>query len=132
MSGLFRFKQFRAARGTRSVLASWIDQWSAAARSLLIFALSAATGIQFASAAQVQHLNTQTATASGAGAAGTPAIASFNIPSGKNRVLFIWPTFERDHCSNADVTGGLCVSGNASGTGLGARWRRWRIWFRTD
>ena len=61
--------------------------------------------ISTAHAAQVQHLNTQTATATGAGATGTPAIASFNIPSGKNRVLFIWPTFERDHCSNADATG---------------------------
>ena len=70
-------------------------------------------------AAQVQHLNTQTATASGTGATGTPTIASFTIPSGKNRVLFIWPSFERDHCSNADVTGGLCVNGNTAGTGLG-------------
>ena len=70
-----------------------------------------------AHAAQVQHLNTQTATASGAGATGTPTIASFNIPSGKNRVLFIWPTFERDHCSNADTTGGLCTNGNVAGTG---------------
>lgn len=70
-------------------------------------------------AAQVQHLNTQTSTASGAGAAGVPTIASFNIPSGKNRALFIWPAFERDHCSNADVTGGLCTSGNTAGTGLG-------------
>jgi uncharacterized repeat protein (TIGR01451 family) len=34
-------------------------------------------------------------------------------------VLFIWATFERDHCSNADVTAGLCVSGNTAGTGLG-------------
>jgi uncharacterized repeat protein (TIGR01451 family) len=78
-------------------------------------------------AAQVQHLNTQTATASGAGAAGTPTIASFNIPSGKNRVLFIWPTFERDHCSNADVAGGLCVNGNVAGTGLGDNYPEPRI-----
>jgi uncharacterized repeat protein (TIGR01451 family) len=78
-------------------------------------------------AAQVQHLNTQSATASGAGAAGTPTIASFNIPSGKNRVLFIWPSFERDHCSNADVTGGLCVSGNVAGTGLGDNYPEPRI-----
>lgn len=70
-------------------------------------------------AAQVQHLTTQTATATGAGATGTPTIASFNIPSGKNRALFIWATFERDHCSPADGTGGLCVSGNTAGTGLG-------------
>lgn len=52
-----------------------------------------------AHAAQVQPLNTLTATA-------TPAIASFNIPSGKHRVLFIWPTFERDHCSPANGIGG--------------------------
>jgi uncharacterized repeat protein (TIGR01451 family) len=78
-------------------------------------------------AAQVQHLNTQTATASGAGATGTPAIASFNIPSGKNRVLFIWPTFERDHCSNADVTAGLCTNGNIISTGLGDNFPEPRI-----
>lgn len=72
-----------------------------------------------ADAAQVQHLSTQTATATGAGAGGAPSIASFNIPSGKNRVLFIWPSFERDHCSPADGTGGLCVNGNTAGTGLG-------------
>jgi uncharacterized repeat protein (TIGR01451 family) len=80
-----------------------------------------------AQAAQVQHLNTQTATATAAGATGTPTIASFNIPSGKNRVLFIWPTFERDHCSNADVTGGLCVSGNTAGTGLGDNYPEPRV-----
>jgi uncharacterized repeat protein (TIGR01451 family) len=85
----------------------------------LFILLAASTVIQSVHAAQVQHLNTQTATASGAGAAGAPTIASFNIPSGKNRVLFIWPTFERDHCSNADVTAGFCVSGNTAGTGLG-------------
>jgi GEVED domain/SdrD B-like domain/Right handed beta helix region len=75
------------------------------------------TGV--ANAAPVTHLATQTATATGAGATGTPSIATFNIPSGKNRVLFIWATFERDHCSNADVTASLCVSGNTAGTGLG-------------
>ncbi len=78
-------------------------------------------------AAQVQHLSTQTATATGATATGTPTIASFNIPSGKNRVLFIWPTFERDHCSNADVTGGLCVNGNVAGTGLGDNYPEPRV-----
>ncbi len=72
-----------------------------------------------AQAAQVQHLNSQSATASGAGATGIPSIASFNIPSGKNRALFIWASFERDHCSNADNTGGLCTNGNTAGTGLG-------------
>ncbi|TXI51033.1 MAG: DUF11 domain-containing protein [Lysobacter sp.] len=80
-----------------------------------------------AHAAQVQHLNTQTATATGAGAAGTPTIATFNIPSGKNRVLFVWPSFERDHCSNADVSGGLCTSANTAGTGLGDNWPEPRI-----
>jgi hypothetical protein len=70
----------------------------------------------------VQHLATQTATASGAGAAGTPSIASFTIPSGKNRVLFIWSSFERDHCSPADESGGRCTSGNVAGTGLGDNW----------
>jgi hypothetical protein len=54
-------------------------------------------------AATVGQLNTQTATATGAGASGTPSIASFSIPSGKNRVLFIWASFERDHCSPADA-----------------------------
>lgn len=78
-------------------------------------------------AAQVQHLNTQTATASGATVGGTPSIASFTIPSGKNRVLFIWPTFERDHCSNADGVAGLCVAGNTAGTGLGDNYPEPRI-----
>jgi uncharacterized repeat protein (TIGR01451 family) len=73
-------------------------------------------------AAQVQHLATQTATATGAGATGKPAIASFAIPSGKNRVLFVWGSFERDHCSNADATGGLCTTANTAGTGLGDNW----------
>ncbi len=73
-------------------------------------------------AAQVQHLTTQAATATGATATGTPSIASFNIPSGKNRALFIWATFERDHCSPADGTGGLCTSANTAGTGLGDNW----------
>lgn len=73
-------------------------------------------------AGTVQHLNTQTATATGAGAAGKPTIASFTIPSGKNRVLFIWATFERDHCSPADGTGGQCANGNTAGTGLGDNW----------
>lgn len=78
-------------------------------------------------AAQVQHLNTQTATATGAGASGTPTIASFNIPSGKNRLLFIWAGFERDHCSPADASGGLCSNANTAGTGLGDNWPEPRI-----
>ncbi len=81
----------------------------------------------FAHAAQVTNLNTQTDTATGAGAAGTPTIASFNIPAGKNRAMFVWATFERDHCSPADATGGLCTSGNVAGTGLGDNWPEPRI-----
>jgi hypothetical protein len=73
-------------------------------------------------AAQVQHLATQTSTATGAGATGKPTIASFAIPSGKNRVLFVWGSFERDHCSNADAAGGLCTTANTAGTGLGDNW----------
>lgn len=93
-----------------------------------IFLLFLSIGcIQVATAAQVQHLNTQTTTATGAGAAGIPSIGSFNIPSGKNRVLFIWPSFERDHCSPADGTGGLCVNGNTAGTGLGDNYPEPRI-----
>ena len=80
-----------------------------------------------AEAAQVQHLNTQTATATGAGTSGIPTIASFNIPSGKNRVLFIWAGFERDHCSPADGSGGLCTNANTAGTGLGDNWPEPRI-----
>jgi uncharacterized repeat protein (TIGR01451 family) len=80
-----------------------------------------------AHAATVNHLSTQTTTATGAGAAGKPTLASFNIPSGKNRALFIWSTFERDHCSLADGTGGLCVTGNTAGTGLGDNWPEPRI-----
>ena len=96
-------------------------------RALLFAAVMSVACIQAAYAAQVQHLNTQSATATGATATGTPTIASFNIPSGKNRVLFIWPTFERDHCSNADVTGGLCVNGNTAGTGLGDNYPEPRV-----
>jgi uncharacterized repeat protein (TIGR01451 family) len=83
------------------------------------------TGV--ANAAPVTHLTTQTATATGDGAAGTPSIATFNIPSGKNRVLFIWATFERDHCSNADVTANRCVNGNTAGTGLGDNYPEPRV-----
>jgi Surface adhesin CshA non-repetitive domain 2/GEVED domain len=80
------------------------------------------TGV--ANAAPVTHLTTQTATATGAGATGTPSIATFNIPSGKNRVLFIWAAFERDHCSPTDVTNSLCniLTTNTTGTGLGDNW----------
>ena len=95
--------------------------FTAAASSLrrviaLLVGLLLALGTE---AAQVQHLNTQTATASGSGASGKPSMASFNIPSGKNRILLIWPSFERDHISPADAAGGLGATGNAAGTGLG-------------
>ncbi len=96
-------------------------------RVMFVAAIVSVACIATAHAAQVQHLNTQTATATGAGAAGTPTIASFNIPSGKNRVLFIWPSFERDHCSNADTTGGLCTSANVAGTGLGDNYPEPRV-----
>lgn len=81
----------------------------------------------FAYAAQVTNLNTQTNTATGAGVAGKPTIATFAIPAGKNRAMFVWGTFERDHCSAADGTGGLCVSGNNAGTGLGDNYPEPRI-----
>ncbi len=84
-------------------------------------------GAQLAHAAQVTNLNTQTNTATGAGATGTPTIGSFNIPAGKNRAMFVWATFERDHCSNADAAGGLCVNGNIISTGLGDNWPEPRI-----
>ncbi len=96
-------------------------------RAMFVAAVVSVACIATAHAAQVQHLNTQTATATGAGATGTPTIASFNIPSGKNRVLFIWPTFERDHCSPADGTGGRCVSANTAGTGLGDNYPEPRV-----
>lgn len=101
-----------------------------AARSLRVSCVAAFVACAYiatAHAAQVQHLNTQTATATGASTTGTPTIASFNIPSGKNRVLFIWSSFERDHCSNADTAGGLCTSGNVAGTGLGDNYPEPRI-----
>lgn len=90
------------------------------ALSLAAFALASASPALHA--AQVQHLTTQTATATGAGAAGTPTISSFSIPGGMNRALFVWATFERDHCSPADGTGGLCATANTAGTGLGDNW----------
>lgn len=91
---------------------------------LLSLGLAFATGTP---AAQVQHLTTQTATASGAGATGKPTVASFAIPGGKNRVLFVWGSFERDHCSPADAAGGLCATANVAGTGLGDNWPEPRV-----
>ena len=38
------------------------------------------------------------ATATGAGATGTPSL-SFNVTAGQNRIVFITATFERDHCT---------------------------------
>lgn len=100
----------------------WQQAWRAAiACACLLLAMP------LAQAAQVQHLNTQTATATGSGAAGKPTMASFNIPSGKNRALFIWGSFERDHCSPADTAGLLCSNGNVAGTGLGDNWPEPRI-----
>lgn len=96
----------------------WAPSWVSGWRILILIAVIS-LGMPTAQAGQVKQLNTQSATASGAGAAGTPSISSFNIPSGKNRVLFVWASFERDHCSNADNTGGLCTKGNTAGTGLG-------------
>lgn len=96
-----------------------VARWVREGFVLLLFCLGAAS---LAHAAQVTNLNTQTDNATGAGATGKPTLASFNIPSGKNRAMFIWATFERDHCSAADGTGGLCTSGNTAGTGLGDNW----------
>lgn len=93
---------------------SWVSSW----RILLLIA-GISLGMPAAQAGQVKQLNTQSATASGAGATGIPSIASFSIPSGMNRALFVWVSFERDHCSNADNTGGLCTKNNTAGTGLG-------------
>lgn len=110
------------ARDAASVRDSWSHAFAPSQASgwrALLLAAAMLLCMPIAQAAQVQHLNTQSATASGAGATGTPSIASFNIPSGKNRVLFIWPTFERDHCSNADAASGFCVNGNIASTGLG-------------
>ncbi len=97
----------KTAQRIRSVMLQWL-------LACVMLGLAA-----IAQAATVTHLNTQTATATGSGATGTPSIASFNIPRGKNRALLVWATIERDPCSNADVAGGLCVSGNVAGTGLG-------------
>lgn len=99
---------------TRGYASSWVSGWR-----IVVLAAGILLGMPIAHAAQVQHLNSQSATASGAGATGIPSIASFNIPSGKNRALFIWVSSERDHCSNADNSGGLCTNGNTAGTGLG-------------
>lgn len=97
------------------------------ARQVFAVLLLCLGGASLAHAAQVTNLNTQTSTATGAGATGTPTIGSFNIPAGKNRAMFVWATFERDHCSNADAAGGLCVNGNIISTGLGDNWPEPRV-----
>jgi uncharacterized repeat protein (TIGR01451 family) len=112
----FSRMQFPIKKGGR-----WISQL------LLLGTVMTGSLTGAANAVPVTHLTTQTATATGAGAAGTPGIATFNIPSGKNRVLFIWATFERDHCSNADVTANRCVNGNTAGTDLGDNYPEPRI-----
>lgn len=101
---------------------SWVSRW----RTLMLIAVIS-LGMPAAQAGQVKQLNTQSATASGAGATGIPSIASFSIPSGKNRALLVWASFERDHCSNADNTGGLCTKDNTAGTGLGDNYPEPRI-----
>ncbi len=101
---------------------SWVSGWR-----ILILIAGISLGMPAAQAGQVKQLNTQSATASGAGATGIPSITSFSIPSGKNRALLVWASFERDHCSNADNTGGLCTKGNTAGTGLGDNYPEPRI-----
>ncbi len=117
----------RDAASARDSRAKASTPSSPSAWRTLLLAAAMLLAMPIAQAAQVQHLNTQSATASGAGATGTPSIASFNIPSGKNRALFIWVSFERDHCSNADNSGGLCTNGNTAGTGLGDNYPEPRI-----
>ena len=98
-----------------------------AGRVIALGLLLAGLGMPSAQAAQVQHLNTQATTTTGSGATGTPTLVNVSIPSGKNRALFVWATFERDHCSPADGTNNLCTSGNTAGAGLGDNWPEPRI-----
>lgn len=74
-------------------------------------------------AAQVNVLNSASTTATGSGTTGIPSLSGFNIPAGKNRVLFIWAAFERDHCTASDA----CTAANTAGTGLGDNWPEPRI-----
>ena len=78
-------------------------------------------------AADVNRLSAASATATGSGSAGIPTLTSFSIPAGKNRVLFIWPAFERDHVSDADATAGYGSNSNTAGTGLGDNWPEARV-----
>ncbi|TXH69911.1 MAG: right-handed parallel beta-helix repeat-containing protein [Thiothrix sp.] len=63
-------------------------------------------------AAQVNLLNSTSTSSTGAGAAGTPSLSNFNIPAGKNRMLFIFAAFERDHCDQ--ITDTCYLSSSAS------------------
>lgn len=126
-NGIGRLGRHHAQRGLRGRVLVHGHAISLRARQVFAVLLLCLGGASLAHAAQVTNLNTQTSTATGAGATGTPTIGSFNIPAGKNRAMFVWATFERDHCSAADGTGGLCVSGNVAGTGLGDNWPEPRI-----
>lgn len=66
----------------------------------------------------VNILNSTTVTTTGSGAANIPSVASFNIPAGRNRVIFVVPMFERDHC----LLAANCLTTNTAGTGLGSNW----------
>ncbi len=55
------------------------------------------------------------ATATGAGASGTPSISNFTVPAGQNRVVFVIASFEREHCGSTDN----CTDTNTTGAGLG-------------
>lgn len=76
-----------------------------------------------ANAAQVNLLNSSSVSAMGAGATGTPNLSNFNIPAGKNRVLFIFTAFERDHCDQLSDTCLLPPSGSPV-TGLSDNYSR--------
>jgi uncharacterized repeat protein (TIGR01451 family) len=87
-------------------------------RYLLLGLILSSAIVDRVNAATVNRLNQTSTTASGAGSAGIPNVSNFNIPSGKNRVLFIWVAFERDHCAATDN----CTNANTAGTGLGDNW----------
>jgi parallel beta-helix repeat protein len=76
--------------------------------------------MESAYADKVNILNSDTAIASGAGAAGKPTLSNFNIPAGKNRALLLMITFERDHCDlNTDICKGTSLTTtNAATAGL--------------
>ena len=91
----------------------------------LLLSILSWSGLAFGS--EVQHLHTATVAASGSGTPGIPSIASFDIPAGKNRTLFIWATFERDHISASDAASGYGSVTNTAGTGLGDNWPEQRV-----